>query len=252
MDRSALEHALRAAAAISNECDFEYLRVLRQERMVDPRVLQGEARGIEPAPGSARASSGAASASHVGFAIGVGHAVGRRETWEMADVHALAEWLSGTAPSVAIQSTFWFIRLLQATHLLTAGVVTAAGVLVALRVIGWHRADQPFDLVWRRFAPWLAWGLAVMLATGIGQTLGDPVRELTATSYWVKMALLLGAVAGTWGLAGAARHRPSAPGFSPAAKVVAAGLVLCWLTIPLLGRMIAYDRAIWGGWSLRT
>lgn len=167
-------------------------------------------------------------------------------------VHAFAEWLSGTGPSIAIQSTFWSIRLMQATHLLTAGVVTAAGVLIALRVLGWHRADQPFDLVWRRFAPWLAGGLAVMVATGLAQTLGDPVRELTATSYWVKMVLLLGAVAGTLGLARIAKHTPPAADFPLTAKVTAAGLIVFWLALPLLGRMIAYDRAIWGSLSMRA
>ena len=40
-----------------------------------------------------------------------------------------------------------------------------------------------------------------MLATGIGQTLGDPVREFTATSYWVKMVLALSSVVGTLGVA---------------------------------------------------
>ena len=166
-------------------------------------------------------------------------------------MHAFAEWLSGTAPSVAIQSTFWFIRLLQATHLLAAGVVTGTGVLIALRVLGWQRADQPFEAVWRRFAPWLGGGLAVMLVTGIAQSLGDPVREFTATSYWVKMVLVLGAVAGTLRLARAGRRTPPAADFSFATKAMAAALILCWLAVPLLGRMIAYDRAIWGSLSLR-
>ena len=112
-------------------------------------------------------------------------------------MRAFAEWLYGTAPSVAVHSTVWLIRLLQATHLLTAGVVAGSGVMIALRAMGWHRADEPFEAVWQRFAPWLAWGLAVMVATGIAQTLGDPVREFTATSYWVKLVLLLGCVAGT-------------------------------------------------------
>jgi hypothetical protein len=37
-----------------------------------------------------------------------------------------------------------------------------------------------------------------------------------------------------------------------AAKIRAAALVLLWLAIVMLGRMIAYDRAIWGSLSLRT
>ena len=167
-------------------------------------------------------------------------------------MRAFAEWLSGSGPSVAIQSTFWFIRLLQATHLLTAGVVTASGLLIALRVLGWHRADQPFAAVWRRFAPWLAWGMAVMVATGIAQTVGDPLRAFTATSYWVKMVVLLASVAGTLSIARAGTRNPTASDFPVVTKVIAASLVLFWLVLPLLGRMIAYDRAIWGSFSLRS
>jgi hypothetical protein len=167
-------------------------------------------------------------------------------------VRAFAEWLYGTAPSVAVHSTFWVIRLLQATHLITAGVVAGSGVMIALRGLGWQRADQPFEIVWQRFAPWLASGLAVMVATGIAQTLGDPVRELTSTSYWVKLALLLGCVLGTLALARSARRTPFGTPLTAAARLMALSLVLAWLAIALLGRMIGYDVAIWGEWSLRT
>ena len=167
-------------------------------------------------------------------------------------MRAFAEWLSGTAPSVAIQSTFWFIRLLQATHLVTAGVACVSGLTIALRALGWFRADQPFDAVWRRFAPWLGASLAVMAATGIAQTLGDPVREFTATSYWVKVTLVIACVAGTAWLARAARLAPRSAGLRASAKLVAATLIVFWLAIVLLGRMIGYDLAIWGDLSLRA
>jgi putative copper export protein len=167
-------------------------------------------------------------------------------------VRAFAEWLYGTAPSVAIHSTVWVIRLLQAAHLLTAGVVAGSGILIALRAAGLQRADEPFEAVWKRFAPWLVGGLAIMAVTGIAQTLGDPVREFTATSYWVKLALLLGCAAGTLFLARASRRAPEGARFSPGAKLVAAWLILSWLAIVMLGRMIGYDLAIWGSLSLRA
>jgi hypothetical protein len=167
-------------------------------------------------------------------------------------VSTFAEWLYETGPSEAIHSTLWLIRLLQATHLLTAGVAVGSGVMIALRAMGWQRADEPFEAVWRRFAPWLAASLTVMIATGIAQTLGDPVRELTATSYWVKLTLLLGCIVGTLVLARAARHAQTAMALPPAAKLVAGALILAWLALPLLGRMIGYDLAIWGSLSLRT
>jgi hypothetical protein len=153
-----------------------------------------------------------------------------------------------------VQSTFWFIRLLQATHLLTAGVTVASGVLISLRVLGWHRADLPVDAVWRRFAPWLGWGLGVMLVTGMLQVVGDPVRAFTATSWWVKMGLLLFAVAGTrWLARSSSKSGANAQTGTPLrlSHVVAAALILCWLAIPLLGRTIAYDRTLWGDLSLR-
>jgi hypothetical protein len=172
--------------------------------------------------------------------------------YDRCRVRAFAEWLYGTTPSVAVHSTLWLIRLLQATHLLTAGVVAGSGVMIALRAVGWLRADEPFEIVWQRFAPWLVSGLAVMVLTGVAQTLGDPVREFTATSYWVKLLLLVACVAGTLSLVRTARRAPPATGFSVAAKLVATALILSWLAIVLLGRMIGYDLAIWGSLSLRT
>jgi len=124
--------------------------------------------------------------------------------------------------------------------------------MLSLRVLNLQRADQPFPAVWARFAPWLAVSLAVMVITGLAQTLGDPMREFTATSYWVKAALVLCCIAGTLWLARVARRAPSITPFSLTAKLVAAALVLFWLLLPLLGRMIAYDKAIWGALSLRT
>jgi hypothetical protein len=166
-------------------------------------------------------------------------------------VRAFAEWLSGTYLSVAIQTTFWFIRLLQATHLVTAGVACVSGIMLALRALGWHRADQPFSVVWQRYAPWLAWSLLVMVVTGLAQTLGDPVREFTATSYWVKLALLAICIAGTLTFARTLRAS-STVDLRASAKLFAAALIVFWLAIAMLGRMIGYDLAIWGNLSLRT
>lgn len=90
-----------------------------------------------------------------------------------------------------------------------------------------------------------------MVATGVAQVLGEPVREFTSTSYWVKMALLAGTVAGTVAVGRAGSRLPPSSRPSLTLKATAVSLILCWLAIPLLGRMIAYDRGIWGSWSLR-
>jgi hypothetical protein len=167
-------------------------------------------------------------------------------------VHDFALWLERTPPSELIQSSFWLIRLLQATHLLTAAVVSVSGTMLALRVLGRMRADEPFDAVWQRFAPWLEWGLVVMVLTGLLQTLGDPVREFTSTSYWVKLGSLVTALALTAACGQRLRGAPAGARSPAVARLGAAAIVLLWVAIVLLGRMIAYDRAIWGALSLRT
>ena len=79
--------------------------------------------------------------------------------------------------------------------------------------------------------------------------IADPVREFTATSYWLKLALLLVCVLGTALLA---RAVTKARELSLAAKLAVVALILCWLALPALGRMIGYDLAIFGSWSLRA
>ena len=78
-----------------------------------------------------------------------------------------ATWLQATSFSVAIQSTAWVVPVLQSVHILMIGVVFISVLLIALRVLGWARADEAFTSVWARFAPFMWWGLAVMAVTGV-------------------------------------------------------------------------------------
>jgi hypothetical protein len=126
--------------------------------------------------------------------------------------------------------------------------------MIALRVIGTMRADEPFPAVWRRFAPWMWYGLVVMVVTGILLVLGEPIREFTALSFWLKMTLLAISVLATFTFGRtfgpAARH--PATTFSSGAKVAAGGIMVLWLAIIFLGRAIAYDVEVWGALSLHT
>lgn len=195
-----------------------------------------------------------------------------------------AEWLQTTGVSLTIQSVDWIIPLLQSIHILMIGVVFVSSLMITLRVLGRVRADEPFPAVWRRFAPWMWSGLVVMAVTGLILVLGEPVREFTALSFWLKMTLiaigvvtsaLFGRALGRQAAATAARSArgrgsldgapgapgtPGAPGagagaeagaeFSAASKAVAIATVAIWLAIIFLGRAIAYDVEVWGSLSL--
>jgi uncharacterized protein DUF6644 len=170
-------------------------------------------------------------------------------------VRAFAEWLQATRLSVTIQSIDWVIPLLQSIHILMIGVVFVSILMIAMRVLGRVRMDEPFGQVWNRFAPWMWCGLVVMAVTGVMLVIGEPVRELTALSFWLKMALLAIGVASVFffrrsvGPAFAVDHSPE---FSGATKSAAVTVLLLWLTIIFLGRAIAYDVAVWGSLSPST
>ena len=84
--------------------------------------------------------------------------------------------------------------------------------------------------------------LAVLLLSGIVLLIGEPARELGATSFWLKMLLI--------GVAGMLNARIGRAPEAPAARGFAAALVVVWMTIVFLGRAIAYDVEVWQSLSL--
>ena len=165
-----------------------------------------------------------------------------------------AEWLQTTPISVAIQSVEWIIPLLQSIHIVMIGVVFISILMVALRVLGHVRTDESFATVWARFAPWMWTGLVVMALTGLTLIVGEPIREFTALSFWLKMTLIAVAVVTT--VAFGRSIRPATlvaahgPEFSGGTKVATVVTLAIWITIIFLGRAIAYDTEVWGSLSL--
>jgi hypothetical protein len=166
-------------------------------------------------------------------------------------VRELAEWLQTTPISVIIQSVHWVIPLLQSIHILMIGVVFTSFLMIALRVLGRVRTDETFEAVWRRFAPWMWCGLVVMALTGIVLILGEPIREVTALSFWLKMTLIAAAVTCTVLFARTVKPTAGAPDaqFSLGTKTAVVAALVVWIAIVFLGRAIAYDAAVWGSWS---
>jgi hypothetical protein len=165
-------------------------------------------------------------------------------------VLAFAEWLQTTPVSVTIQSVEWVIPLLQSIHILMIGVVLISILMIALRVLGRVRMDESFGVVWSRFAPWMWSGLVVMAITGVILIVGEPIREFTALSFWLKMGLIAVGVATTAMFGRSLRPAVQGPEFSPAAKVATVATLVLWVTIIFLGRAIAYDTEVWGSLSL--
>jgi hypothetical protein len=159
-----------------------------------------------------------------------------------------AHWLQSTQFSIAIQSILWIMPLVQAIHIVMIGIVFVSLLVICLRVLGRVRMDETFDMVWARFAPWMWTALAVMAATGLVMMAGEPVREATATSFWLKMGLILIAV----GMVNALRRSLAGNAgqmYSSGARFMACAVIVILVAIVFLGRAIAYDLEVWGSWT---
>lgn len=162
--------------------------------------------------------------------------------------------LQATSLSTALQTIGWMVPLLQSIHILTVGVVFVSVVVVALRVLGFMRADDPLERVWTRFAPFLWTGVVVMALTGSLLTVAEPVREFMTLSFRIKLVLLLIGIVSAVVFGRSVRNAASPLGqpqsaSSPGMRFAAGGMIVLWLAIIFLGRAIAYDDSIWGAWS---
>jgi len=159
-----------------------------------------------------------------------------------------ANWLQSTPFSVALQTRTWLIALLQAIHILMIGVVFVSLLMISLRVLDRVHREEAFSTVWDRFAPWMWTGLAAMALTGLFLIIGEPVRQATATSFWLKMGLLVVAVACVLWLRRATKNQ-AGPDPARATRLVAGGVIAILVVIVFLGRAIAYDVEVWGSWT---
>ncbi len=158
-----------------------------------------------------------------------------------------AQWLASTPASLWVQTHLWVTPLLQSIHILMIGVVFVVIMMLSLRVLGYVSTDETFAAVWQRFTPWLWSALVIMLTSGVILAIGEPVREASALSFWIKMCLIVIGVVSA--LVFGRTLRPfayvGAAQFSASAKLVAAGTLVLWLLIIFLGRAIAYDVEVW-------
>ena len=159
-----------------------------------------------------------------------------------------ATWLQATRFSLAIQTTEWMVPLLQSVHIVMIGVVFVSMLMIALRVLGVARADEPLAAVWRRFAPFLWTGLLVMALTGVLLTISEPLRELMTLSFRLKMLLLVIGVTAAVLFGRSVRRTAAGTALAPsgALRFGAACTIVLWLAVIFLGRAIAYDDSIWG------
>ena len=157
----------------------------------------------------------------------------------------VCRWLEATPGSVALHESIWVYPIVESVHVLTLCLFLGMTVMIDLRLLGASFGTTPVSEVYRRLAPWMMAGFAVMVTSGALLFYAVPVKTYLNIFFRLKMVFLLMA-----GLNVAVFHfitsrtmpqwdvEANLPLRARLAGVVSLAL---WAAIAVCGRMIAYN-----------
>lgn len=157
----------------------------------------------------------------------------------------LSNWLSLTPVSGWIQQNFWVIPTTQTVHILAICAVVGSAFMINLRIVELAGRSQTMTWTASRFLPWVWWGLPVLLLTGLILIVGEPHRELLNPSFWIKMILILVAIAATLWFQSTVRKNiafwETSHSKRVGIRIAAVASIVLWCAIIVFGRWIAYS-----------
>jgi len=155
-----------------------------------------------------------------------------------------ADWLSTTPLSKTMQDQAWVVPTSQSIHIIAVSIVFGSACMINLRLLGVGRSGRSVSQLSNTLVPWMWRGLAVLLTTGLIQTVTEPVRQFVTPMFWAKMLMIIVVATMTALYARAVRRNaPEWDGASPRAlraKAFAIISTVLWLAIIVCGRFIGY------------
>ena len=151
------------------------------------------------------------------------------------------QWAEATTIGEVIRDSSWAFAVIESFHLLALSVIGGAVLIVDLRLLGLGLRRQPIADLARDARPWLIGSLIVMLVTGVGLFLSEPMKCYASTAFAVKMACLALALVFTFTvrmkvtLADEGRVRPAW------LKLVALVSLALWFGVGASGRWIGFS-----------
>jgi hypothetical protein len=155
-----------------------------------------------------------------------------------------ADWLADTTLSKTLQNLPWVVPTSQSLHILAVSIVFSSACMINLRLMGVGRSGRSVSQLSATLIPWMWRALAVLLFTGLIQTVTEPVRQFVTPMFWAKMMMII--VVATMTAVYAKAVRRNAPLWDAAAsrpapaKAFAILSTLLWLAIIFCGRFIGY------------
>lgn len=151
------------------------------------------------------------------------------------------EWAEATTLGGMIRTSAWAFAVIESCHLLALSTIGGAVLIVDLRLLGFGLRSQPIADVARDARPWLVGSLIVMVVTGMGLFLSEPMKCYASTAFAVKMTCLALVIVFTFTvrrkvtMADEGRVRPAW------LKLVALVSLALWFGVGASGRWIGFS-----------
>src|SRR5690242_8648606 len=156
------------------------------------------------------------------------------------NLKSTVHWLTQTPLSQTIQTTSWAIPAIQVVHIICLAALFAFALNLSLRVAGRGLAVESLGSLAGRLVPAIWICVGILFLSGSLLIIAEPFRTITNPVFYLKMGLLMVAIALTFRLDRVARRAPGT-GTAPRAHTAVAILsVLVWAGIIVAGRFIAY------------
>ena len=152
----------------------------------------------------------------------------------------LALWISDSSLTLWIVTHFWVLPIIQVVHILAIAGSFASVLMINARMFGIAGSSSMADTA-NRYIRVLWWSFLILVISGLGMIIAEPIRELINPIFWIKMGLVVvGVLVASWFHKGVLKHVAGGRDIVASDKATGAFLVLLWCVIMLCGRWIAY------------
>ncbi len=145
-------------------------------------------------------------------------------------------WIEQSSYSLWVREavTLWAFPFMLILHAIGMGFLAGMHSAICLRVLGFASGIPLRSM--RSFFPFLWFGLAINVFSGVSLLIAYPTKALTNPLFYIKLALIAAALIGLRWM----RRNVFGPLLPASAKRVAALSILAWVCAIFAGRWLAY------------
>lgn len=148
------------------------------------------------------------------------------------------QWCETSLIGIGIRKSIWQFPVIETIHIMGLTVLLGSVLIVDLRLLGIVLREHPVAEVAKDFMVWFWTALVIMVCTGLTLFLSEATRMSYNSAFFVKIILIVLGV--TFHLTIHRRAIRLGAGDVGMSKLVPCLSVLCWLSVALAGRAIAF------------